>query len=74
MGISQKIAALFGEKHNIEKEIAKLQKSCKHPVKSVKQVQEYVGSSNLVIRYVCNECSLVVGYPNQQEIDNFVKE
>jgi len=74
MGISQKIAALLGKRHNIEKEIAKLQKSCKHSVRSVKQVRERVDSSSLIIRYVCDECSMVLGYPNQQEKDNFFKE
>jgi len=74
MGISQKIAALLGKRHNIEKEIAKLQKSCKHSVKSIKQVQERVGSSNLIIRYVCDKCSKVLGYPTQQETNNFLKE
>ena len=74
MGISQKIAALFGKWHKIEKEIAKLQKSCKHSAKSVKQVRERVGSSNLIIRYVCDECSKVLGYPTQQETNNFLKE
>jgi len=74
MGISQKIAALLGKRHNIEKEIAKLQKSCKHSVKSVKQVRERVDSSSPVVRYVCDECSLILGYPTQQEKDNFFKE
>ncbi len=74
MGISQKIAALLGKRHKIEKEIAKLQKSCKHSVKSVKQVRERVDSSSPVVRYVCDECSLILGYPNQQDKDNFFKE
>ena len=74
MGISQKIAALFGKWHKIEKEIAKLQKSCKHSAKSVKQVRERVDSSSPSIRYVCNECLMVLGYPTQQEKDNFLKE
>jgi len=74
MGISQKIAVLFGKRHEIEKEIAKLQKSCKHSIKSVKQVRERVDSSTPIIRYVCDKCSMVLGYPNQQDKDEFLKE
>jgi uncharacterized protein YlxW (UPF0749 family) len=74
MGIFQKINNLFAKKQKIEKEIATLQKSCKHYKKSVKQVRERVDSSTPVIRYVCDECSMVLGYPTQQEKDNFFKE
>ena len=74
MGIFQKINNLFAKKQKIEKEIATLQKSCNHSKKSVKQVRERVDSSNPSIRYVCDECSLILGYPNQQDKDNFFKE
>tara|TARA_R110001592_G_scaffold361881_1_gene673957 strand:+ start:377 stop:601 length:225 start_codon:yes stop_codon:yes gene_type:complete len=74
MGISQKIAALLEKRHNIEKEIAKLQKSCKHSVKSIKQIRENVDSTSPSIRYVCNGCALILGYPTQQEKNNFLKE
>ena len=74
MSIFQKITNLFVKKQKIEKNIAILQKSCKHNNKSVKQVRERVDSSSPVIRYVCDECSLVLGYPTQQEKDNFFKE
>tara|TARA_B100001778_G_scaffold220290_1_gene182641 strand:- start:155 stop:379 length:225 start_codon:yes stop_codon:yes gene_type:complete len=74
MGKPQKVAKLLEKRLKIEKEIEKLQKSCNHSTKSIKQVRERVGSSNLVIRYVCNECLIVLGYPNQQDINNFFKE
>jgi len=74
MGLFQKINDLFAKKQKIEKEIAILQKSCNHIKKSVKQVRERVDSSSPVIRYVCNECLMVLGYPNQQDINNFFKE
>jgi len=74
MGLFQKINDLFAKKQKIEKEIAILQKSCNHIKKSVKQVRERVDSSSPVIRYVCNECLMVLGYPNQQDKDNFFKE
>ena len=74
MGIFQKITNLFAKKQKIEKEIAILQKSCNHSKKSVKQVRERVDSTSPVIRYICDECSMVLGYPTQQEKDNFFKE
>ena len=74
MGIFQKINNLFAKKQKIEKEIAILQKSCKHYKKSVKQVRINVDSSSPSIRYVCDECFMVLGYPTQQEKDDYLKE
>ena len=74
MGIYQKINALFIKKQKIEKEIASLQDSCKHSKKSVKAIRERLASSSPVIRYVCDECSQILGYPNQQDCDEFFKE
>ena len=74
MGIFQKINNLLAKKQKIEKEIAILRKSCKHYKKSVKQVRKNVDSTSPSIRYVCNECSMILGYPTQQDIDNFFKE
>jgi len=74
MGIFQKINNLLAKKQEIEKEIAILQKSCNHRKKSVKQVREREDSSAPIIRYVCNECSMVLGYPSSKEIENFFKE
>ena len=72
MGLHQKIAALFIKKQKIEKEITSLQKSCKHSKKSIKTILERVDSSSPVIRYVCNKCSIILGYPNQQEIKKYL--
>ena len=74
MGIFQKINNLFAKKQKIEKEIALLQDSCNHSKKSVKSVRKNVDSTSPSIRYICDECSMVLGYPNQQDIDNFFKE
>ena len=74
MGIFQKINNLFAKKQKIEKEIANLQKSCRHLKKSVRAVRKNVDSTSPSIRYVCNECSMILGYPTQQEKDDFLKE
>ena len=74
MGVFQKINNLFAKKQKIEKEIALLQNSCKHSKKSVRAVRKNVDSTSPSIRYVCDECLMVLGYPNQQDKDNFFKE
>ena len=74
MGIFQKINNLFAKRQKIDKEIATLQKSCKHFKKSVRAVRKNVDSTSPSIRYVCNECSMILGYPTHQDIDNFFKE
>ena len=74
MGIFQKINNLLAKKQKIDKEIAILQKSCKHLKKSVRLVRKNVDSTSPSIWYVCDECSMVLGYPTQQDKDNFFKE
>tara|TARA_R100000900_G_scaffold113882_1_gene88891 strand:+ start:96 stop:320 length:225 start_codon:yes stop_codon:yes gene_type:complete len=74
MGKSQKVAALLGERQKIEKEIEEIQKSCQHPTKSIKNVRERLDSQTTVVRYVCDECSLIIGIPNNDELQNFLKQ
>ena len=74
MGIFHKISGLFAKKQKIEKEIATLQKSCSHLKKSVRQVRERVDSTSPVVRWVCDECSMIVGYPSDKDRENFFKE
>ena len=74
MGKPQKVATLLGERQKIEKEIEKLQKSCQHPTKSIKSVRERLDSTTMVIRYVCDECCLIVGIPNNDKLQYFLKK
>ena len=74
MGKSQKVAALLGERQKIEKEIEEIQKSCQHTTKSIKNVRERLDSQTTVVRYVCDECSLIIGIPNNDELQNFLKQ
>ena len=74
MGKSQKVATLLGERQKIEKEIEDIQKSCKHPTKSIRNVRERLDSQTMVVRYVCDECSLIIGIPNNNELQNFLKQ
>ena len=74
MGRSQKIASLLGEKQKIEKEIAKLQQECKHSAKSVKAIRENVDSTVSIIRWVCDDCDKMIGIPNNDDLQNYLKQ
>jgi predicted nucleic acid-binding Zn-ribbon protein len=74
MGKTPKIAILLMEKQKIEKEIEELQGSCQHQTKSVKNVRERLDSTVMVVRYVCDECYLIVGIPNNDNLQNFLKQ
>ena len=71
---SNKVAGLLDKKHKIEKEIEKIQRSCKHPTKSLKSIRERVDSHTTVIRWVCDDCLLPIGYPNKKDQDNYFKQ
>ena len=74
MGKPQKVATLLGERQKIEKEIERLQTLCQHPKKTIKSVRERLDSTTTVIRYVCDECLLPIGYPNNKEMQNYLKQ
>ena len=74
MSIFRKITNLFAKKQKIDKEIANLQRSCKHRKKSVKAVRDRVDSSSPVIRWVCDDCLRIVGYPTPQEEEKYFNE
>ena len=74
MGIFPNINNLLAKKQKIEKEIAILQNSCKHSKKSIKLVRKNVDITSPSIRYVCDECSMILGYPSKEDFDKFFKE
>ena len=74
MGKTQKVATLLRERQKIEKEIEELQKLCQHPTKTIKSVRERLDSQSMVIRYVCDNCCLIVGIPNNDKLQNFLKQ
>ena len=71
---SQKIATLLAERQNIEREIAKIQQLCNHPSTSLKFVRERLDSTIMVVRHTCDECSSIVGIPNTNDLENFLKQ
>ena len=70
----KKAAKLIEERQKIDKKIEDIQKRCPHFNVSVKFTQERLGSPAIVIRYVCNMCLLIVGYPSKKEIQNYLKQ
>ena len=71
---SQKIATLLAERQNIEREIAKIQQLCHHLSTSLKFVRERLDSTIMVVRHTCDECSSIVGIPNTNDLENFLKK
>ena len=69
-----KVEGLFSARRKIEKEIEDIQKKCKHPTKSIKQIQERLGTPTLVTRWVCDSCSQIIGIPNDDEMQNYLKQ
>ena len=74
MGKPKKVAKLLEKRQKIEKEIGTLQKSCQHSTKSIKFIRERLDSTTMVVRYVCDECYLIVGIPNNDKLQNFLKQ
>jgi len=74
MGKTQKVATLLGERQKIEKEIEEIQKSCQHPIKSIKNVRERLDSTSMVVRWTCDTCFSIVGIPNNNELQNYLKQ
>ena len=69
-----KVDGLFSARRKIEKEIEDIQNKCKHPNKTIKQIQERLDTPTLVTRWVCDSCSKVIGIPNDDELQNYLKE
>ena len=71
---SQKIATLLAERQNIEREIAKIQQLCHHSSTSIKFVRERLDSTIMVVRWTCDTCSSTLGVPNNNELQNYLKQ
>ena len=70
----KKIAKLIEERQKIDKKIEDIQKRCPHFFKSIKSTRERLDSTTMVVRYVCDDCYLIVGIPNNNELQNFLKQ
>ena len=71
---SNKVANLINKRHKIDKEIEDIQKGCPHSSRSIKYVRERLDSTAMVVRYVCDKCLLMIGYPSKEETQNYLKQ
>ena len=71
---SNKVADLINKRQKIDKKIEDIQKRCPHSSRSVKCVRERLDSQTMVIRYVCDVCLLIVGYPKEEETQNYINQ
>ena len=69
-----KVDGLLSARRKIEKEIEDIQKKCKPPTKSIKQIQERLDTPTRVTRSVCDSCSQIIGIPNDNEMQNYLKQ
>jgi len=67
---ANKVEYLLNKKQKIEQEIAHIQLKCNHLNKVIKMIHQ--GSSHEV-RWVCKDCSMVLGWPSEQERNKFFK-
>tara|TARA_R110002050_G_scaffold61104_1_gene135262 strand:- start:22 stop:273 length:252 start_codon:yes stop_codon:yes gene_type:complete len=65
----QEVEKLISDKRNIDKQIDKLQQDCKHEQQVIKQVAD---ESSFTVRYVCESCSRVLGWPKPEEVKQFL--
>ena len=70
MTVIKKVVELKRKKEELEREIRKIQAECPHSNYIIRQVHN---GSMVSIRKVCDECELVVGYPNKEEENKFLK-
>ena len=70
----KKVAKLIEKRQKIDKEIEDIQKECPHFNISIKSVRERLDSTTMVIRYVCDECYSITGIPNNDKLQNFLKQ
>ena len=68
----KKVAKLIESRQKINKEIEDIQKRCPHFNTSIKHIRENLYSVSPSIRYVCDECSMILGYPNDKEIKKYL--
>jgi len=67
---ANKVEHLLNKKQKIEQEIAHIQLKYNHLNKVIKMIHQ--GSSNEV-RWECKDCSMVLGWPSEQERNKFFK-
>jgi len=65
----REVEQLLSDKREIEQQIDRLQRDCKHEKQVIKQVADE--RSSFTVRYVCESCGKVLGWPGEKEIKKF---
>ena len=66
---ANQVEKLLDKKRSIEKQIDTIQSACNHKNKVIKMV--HIGSMHEV-RWVCEDCSIRLGWPTSIESDRFL--
>ena len=69
MDAAKKVENLLNKKRSIEKQIDTIQSACSHKNKVIRMV--HIGSIHEV-RWVCEDCSKLLGWPTALESDKFL--
>jgi len=73
MTTNRKVDKLLNQKNKIESELRKIREECNHAQRTVKQIPRGEGRQTDT-RWVCDECTKIVGYPSQFDIDKFLNK
>ena len=74
MASNKRVASLIEKKREISKKIEDLQNMCEHKNKATKSTKEYEVSSTFIIRWICDSCEKIVGIPNNEELNDYLKQ
>jgi len=66
----KEVDKLLSDKRNIERKLDNIQSECNHKTKVLKQIQVGNGSE---LRWVCDDCSIALGWPSEQERVQYFK-
>ncbi len=66
MDAKRKVFKLLEQKRKIDREIDQIQSNCEHINKVIKQIQI---RNSFDIRWICEDCNIILGYPTQFELD-----
>ena len=67
----KEVEQLLSAKRDIDLRIEEIQANCKHEKQVIKQVADE--RSSFTVRYVCESCSKVLGWPGEKELKQFFK-
>jgi hypothetical protein len=66
----KKVEKLLSDKREIEIEIDNIQSECNHKTKVLRQLRK---ESGFELRWVCDDCSRPLGWPTEQEREEYFK-